>query len=157
MKDQETTYDSTRDTRAHIEQVGREWARFRDMMQERIANHDASKLEPPEKADFDRYTQMLHTLTYGSPEYMQCVAELRKGALAHHYAVNSHHPEHYPDGMNGFDLFDLIELWCDWNAAVKRHDDGDILRSIDFNKDRFNMPPMLVSIFRNTAERYGEK
>lgn len=157
MSAQETTYDSTDDTLAHIAQVGQEWTKFRNTMQERIANHDASKLEPPEKADFDRYTPMLHTLTYGSVAYMKCVSELRKGALAHHYAVNPHHPEHYKDGMAGFDLFDLVEMWCDWCAAVKRHDDGDIMKSIEFNKDRFNMPPMLVSILRNTAERYGNK
>ena len=153
----EIKYDSTEDTSMHIDTVRYNWAKFRNRMALRIEKHDASKLEPPEKEDFDKYTPKLHTLTYGSPEYMKCVDELKKGALAHHYEVNAHHPEHYPDGMNGFDLFDLIELWCDWCAAVKRHDDGDIMKSIEFNAKRFDMPPMLVNILKNTATRYKDE
>lgn len=88
------TYDSRKDTLAHIERV-------RDLLNEVINNfrhrseiHDASKLESPEKEVFDKVTPKLRGLTYGSPEYHASLREMGD-ALAHHYRHNSHHPEHY--------------------------------------------------------------
>ncbi len=57
--------------------------------------------------------------------------------------------------VNGFDLFDLMEMFFDWKAATERHDDGNILKSIKINKDRFEMSDQLCEIFRNTANRLG--
>lgn len=53
----------------------------------------------------------------------------------------------YVEEMN---LFDLIEMFIDWNAAVLRHDDGDINKSIEINTNRFNLSPQIVQIFKNT-------
>ena len=78
-----------------------------------------------------------------------------KVALDHHYANNSHHPEHYENGVNGFDLFDLVEMLFDWKAATERHADGDIRKSIGINKERFGISEQLCYIFRNTADRMG--
>jgi hypothetical protein len=75
--------------------------------------------------------------------------------LAHHYAHNRHHPEHYPDGLEGMNLFDLLEMLVDWMAAVQRHDDGDIQKSLKINGDRFGMSPQLQKIFANTVEYFG--
>ena len=72
----------------------------------------------------------------------------------HHYAVNSHHPEHYENGINDMDLVDLIELTCDWIASSKRHADGNIYRSISLNKDRFGMSDQLCKILENTVNHY---
>lgn len=47
-------------------------------------------------------------------------------------------------------LVDLIEMLCDWLAATKRHDDGNINFSIDKNEQRFEYPSFLSGIFRNT-------
>lgn len=57
--------------------------------------------------------------------------------------------------VDGFDLLDLVEMLCDWKAATERHNDGDIMRSIDINQKRFSMSPQLVSILRNTVVRMG--
>lgn len=72
-----------------------------------------------------------------------------------YYANNSHHPEHYQQGINGMDLFDLIEMFFDWKAATERHNDGHIFSSIRINKDRFKMSDQLEQIFNNTANRLG--
>lgn len=74
-------------------------------------------------------------------------------ALQHHYANNSHHPEHYVDGVNGYDLFDLVEMFFDWKAATERHNDGDIYKSIEANKERFKISQQVTDIFTNTAKR----
>jgi hypothetical protein len=106
-----------------------------------------------EKDLFDEYTPKLSAVTYGSKEYQEMLAKL-KPALAHHYASNSHHAEHYPDGINGFDLLDLLEMFCDWKAATLRHNDGNILKSIEHNTKRFNISTQLAQIFKNTAELF---
>lgn len=117
---------------------------------ERATAHDASKLEHPEVEAFTRMTPMLHSLAYGSPEYQEALKALGP-ALAHHYAKNPHHPEHYKHGIADMTLVDFVEMVCDWKAATKRHDTGNLLKSIETNGDRFGMPPMLVRILENTA------
>ena len=74
-----------------------------------------------------------------------------KPALDHHYAANSHHPEHYEKGILGMSLLDLIEMLCDWKAATHRHKDGDIRRSIEINQQRFGYSDSLKQIFLNTV------
>lgn len=148
-----SNYDSKVDTLEHIRLVDNHLKIFVSELLYRGSIHDNSKLESPEKELFDKYTPLLKELEYGSDDYKKSL-ELLKPALDHHYKHNSHHPEHYVNGINGFDLVDLIEMYCDWAAAVKRHKGGDMLKSIDINKDRFNMSEQLVSIFRNTLNNY---
>jgi len=148
------TYDSKPDTLLHIKRVAQLMTEAAAELIRRANVHDDSKLLSPEKELFDEYTPKLKGLTYGSPEYFESLKNLQV-ALDHHYANNSHHPEHYPNGMNGFDLFDLIECFLDWKAAGERHADGNIYKSIYKNKDRFKMSDQLVDIFNNTATRLG--
>lgn len=147
-------YDSRQDTWKHIRQVRKELSKFISALITRGNEHDLSKLESPEKEVFDKVTPKLRTLTYGSEKYKQSLAEM-KPALDHHYASNSHHPEYYENGIKGMCLVDLVEMYCDWQAAVKRHQDGDMLKSIEINKERFKMGEVLTSIFRNTYLRNG--
>lgn len=120
---------------------------------QRATVHDNSKLQSPEKELFDEFTPKLKNCTYGSDEYKEFLKGL-KTALDHHYANNSHHPEHYPNGINGFDLFDLVEMFFDWKAASERHADGDIFKSIEINKERFGLSEQLAEILKNTATRF---
>lgn len=147
-------YDSQVDTLLHIKRVNQLLGEFAQELIRRGMVHDDSKLEAPEKDLFDQYTPKLKGVTYGSDEYKQFLEEL-KPALDWHYQKNSHHPEHYENGINGMDLADLVEMFFDWKAASERHDDGDIFRSIDQNKDRFDMSDQLCDIFRNTAKTLG--
>jgi len=116
---------------------------------DRSTLHDKSKLESPEVEIFDKYTSQLRSLIYGSKEYQECLKNM-KTALDHHYKFNSHHPEYYNNGINGMTLIDLIEMLCDWMAAVLRHETGDIEKSLKINSKRFNISPQLVEIFKNT-------
>lgn len=147
-------YDSSADTLQHIKRVSQLLGEAATELIKRGSVHDDSKLQEPEKSEFDRLTPILKTLTYGSPEYKESLSELQF-ALDHHYKNNTHHPEHYPNGMNGFDLFDLIECFFDWKAATERTNDGNIHKSIEFNKERFKMSDQLAEIFENTATRLG--
>ncbi len=90
----ETKYDSREDTLAHIKRVGELIAVATDNLAVRAADHDLSKLGEPEKSTFDVCTLKLKAMAYGSEEYKAALAEL-KPALDHHYAANSHHPEHF--------------------------------------------------------------
>ena len=101
---------------------------------------------------FDEFTPKLKDCTYGSDEYKEFLKGL-KVALDHHYKNNSHHPEHYKNGVNGFDLFDLIEMAMDWCAAVERHNDGDIFKSLEINTERFQLSNQIVYILHNTFKR----
>ena len=149
-------YDSKQDTLNHIRRVQDLLADAVNELTKRASVHDKSKLESPEKELFDEYTPKLKNCTYGSDEYKGFLKGLGV-ALDHHYAKNSHHPEHYANGVNGFDLFDLLEMFFDWKAATERHADGDIMKSIELNEKIFNISPQISSIFRNTAERMFSK
>ncbi len=114
--------------------------------------HDQSKFSEAEVEMYARFTPRLRGVTYGSPEYKTCLAEmLASGGLEHHYKNNRHHPEFHPSGIDGMNLIDVLEMYIDWLASTRRHADGDIQKSIDTNKGRFQMSDQLVAIFRNTA------
>ena len=149
-------YDSAKDTLLHIKRVNELLLCFAKELMDRAIRHDSSKLEEPEKYLFDKMTPKLKGLTYGSEEYKKSLDEL-KPALDHHYANNSHHPEYYKSGINDFTLIDLIEMFLDWKAASERHEDGDIFRSIDINKKRFEISDQLVHILNNTAKDMFKK
>lgn len=148
------SYDSKTDTLLHIKRVAQLLTEASTELIRRANIHDNSKLNSPEKEFFDEYTPKLAGTTYGSAEYKEFLKQLTVG-LNHHYAHNSHHPEHYTRGINDFDLFDLIEMFFDWKAASERHNDGDIYRSIEINKTRFQINEQLCDIFTNTAVRLG--
>jgi hypothetical protein len=146
-----TDYDSTADTKKHIDDVQDGLFLFMTGLVDRGLKHDASKLVSPEKEFFDKWTPILKELAYGSDEYKQSLAEL-KPALDHHYAANSHHPEHWKYGISDMSLYDIVEMFCDWKAAVKRTKDGDIRKSLDYNRIRFTMSDQLYAIFKNTLD-----
>ena len=145
-------YDSRKDTKMHIDKVQLYITVFIGCLSDRAARHDASKLESPEKEVFDEWTPKLKSTMYGSRRYKEMLKEIGP-AVEHHYKLNRHHPEHFGDeGIAGMDLIDLIEMFCDWKAASLRHDSGSIKESVRINKDRFNIPPILIDIFENTID-----
>jgi len=143
-------YDSKKDTLIHIKRVNELLTKFSMNLLHRALVHDQSKLESPEKEIFDEYTPLLKTLKYPSEEYEESKKKL-KVALDHHYLMNSHHPEHYTNGINGMNLLDIVEMYCDWVAASERTLDGSIEKSIETNKTRFEMTSQLEEIFKNTT------
>ena len=120
---------------------------------DRKANHDKTKLEYPEKQEFDKYNQKLKELTYGSEEYNQNLYILR-AALCHHYRYNRHHPEHFGNGIYGMTIMDLTEMICDWKASSERQNDGNIFDGIEKASQRFNYDKKMVKVLSNTAQKY---
>lgn len=147
----ENTYDSSRDTLLHIKRVNELLGMAARELIRRGNIHDSSKLRSPEKEKFDELTPKLKSLTYGTEEYKESLKELGI-ALDHHYQNNSHHPQHYSNGVDGMDLFDIMEMFFDWKAATERMDNGDILQSIEINKERFKISDQLSNIFKNTVD-----
>lgn len=145
-----TPYDSRVATHEHIQMVQGFLHGAAEELIKRAAVHDQSKLSSPEKEVLDEETPRLAGSTYGSPEYGEALVRM-KVMLDHHYAHNSHHPEHHKDGITGMSLFDLLEMICDWMAATKRHKDGDILKSIEINQKRFGYSDELKQIFLHTV------
>lgn len=118
----------------------------------RSREHDLSKFSAEEVESFTKYTSALKGLEYGSAEYLATLAAM-KPAIDNHYAHNSHHPEHFPDGVLGMDLFDLLEMVIDWKAATLRHNTGNIRESLVINAKRHQIPEHLVRILANTITR----
>lgn len=200
-------YDSRADTETHIRRVREIIGYAQECLSRRALDHDASKLESPEKEILDVMTPRLRGVTYGSDEYRAMMVEMRP-MIKHHNAHNSHHPEHYgwhcalcmgsysdatakansvecPDlvdryfcprcvprggsiiheaqlyhsadtsGISGMSLLDLLEMLCDWRAATERHADGNILKSLTINRERFFIGDQLYAVLENTAREMG--
>lgn len=141
------------ETLKHIRQVQAYLNLFAKKLLERGEIHDNSKLESPELEVYAEATPDLAKLQFGTPEYNKNLEKLGP-ALEHHYANNRHHPQHFKRGINDMNLIDIVEMFCDWKAASLRHNSGNLRKSIDINAapDRFNIDPMLVSIFKNSIE-----
>jgi len=150
------TLDECRvETQKHIDKVRKYIRFFTDRLTSRGENHDASKMESPEIELFAEHTERLSAIEYGSEEYKKELDAL-KPALEHHYAVNRHHPEHFPNGINEMNLVDLVELIADWKASSERHNNGNLLKSIEINAKRFNIDDQLTQILLNTARMMDE-
>ena len=137
-------------TYEHLDHIRRLLRVFANALLERGETHDRSKLGTVEGNTFAEYTPKLKGCTYGSDEYKGYLAAM-KPALDHHYACNRHHPEHFKDGIDGMNLIDLLEMWIDWKASTLRHDDGDMMRSIEISQKRFGMSDQLRRVFENTV------
>lgn len=146
--------DVIRSTAAHIRRVGEIMVEMSNEINKRAIAHDESKWSKEEWPLFEKSTPRLASLTYNSAEYKEALADI-KVALDHHYKVNSHHPEHFKDGINEMTLLDLVEMICDWKAATERHENGCISHSLEQNKERFKIEPQLLKILENTCKAKG--
>jgi len=147
-----TNEEYDKDVAAHRQLVDDYIGKMVVELESRADHHDFSKQEEPERSIFMEVVPKLKGLTYGSEEYKENLKGLGT-ALSHHYEYNRHHPEHFQEtGISQMNLIDVIEMLCDWMAATKRHADGDIQKSIEINKNRFNIDPQLVSIIKNTVD-----
>lgn len=137
----------------HIQQVQHFINRIIHDLLRRSEAHDQSKLRYPEVNMFTEFTPKLAASTYGSEEY-EGFRKAMGPALAHHYAHNRHHPEHFKNGVDDMNLIDIIEMFCDWKAAAMRHNDGNIRKSIAHNTQRFGLSSQLARIMENTADLF---
>lgn len=148
-------YDSTASTLEHKKTVTKYINLIIHELINRAEKHDDTKLEEPEKSLFDTYTPKLAECEYNSEEYKSFLEGL-KPALTHHYARSRHHVEHFPNGIKDMNIIDLVEMLCDWKAASLRQHNGNILKSIEQNAERFGYGKELSSVFINTIDFFEE-
>jgi hypothetical protein len=147
-------YDSRADTLAHIQMVRDRLDTFVTELLRRGSVHDASKFSDAEKPALDRVMPLLPGIVYGSPAYL-ALEESMRPALQHHFQHNSHHPEHYGNrGIAGMDLFDVVEMLCDWIASVAGRSGGNM--NLQFNVERFGIDGQLANILANTLKRWPQ-
>lgn len=131
----------------------------------RQEQHDQTKFEIPEAEYFEEFTHKLRGITYGSDEYKQCMEAMKPG-VEHHQKSYRHHPEYFQEEADAtfrstpihcMNLIDLIEMLCDWKAAGLRHADGDLMKSIEINQERFGYSDEIKYILINTATWINEQ
>lgn len=142
-------------TYKHIARVRQLLGEFAIEMIKRGDHHDASKFEPVELEPLQRMQDLIDAegqAQFGTDEYKRRT-DMLGDMITHHRANNSHHPEHYPDGINGMDLFDLVEMFFDWKAASERAESS--VMHLDAACDKYKIDGPLRSILHNTAKRLG--
>jgi len=140
------------DTHKHVQDVAANINKCIINLLHRSNAHDNSKFESPEREIFAAKNFRLKDVEFNSPEYKTLLQEV-KPAIDHHYSKNSHHPQFHKNGVEDMDLMDIVEMLCDWSAAVKRNKNGNIRKSIEINAEKYNMPPMLRKILENTVKQ----
>lgn len=142
-------------THKHIARVRQLLGEFAIEMIKRGDRHDASKFEPVELEPLQRMQDLIDKegqAQFGTDEYSRRTAMLGE-MITHHRANNSHHPEHYPNGIAGMDLFDLVEMFFDWKAASERGDSS--VMHLDAACTKYKIDGPLREILFNTARRLG--
>ncbi len=144
-------------TRKHMQRVSELLGQAAINLIQRGAAHDLSKLETVELEPLQRMQDLIDKegqAPYGSDEYRRRTS-LLGDMTKHHYANNSHHPEYYHDGVDGMDLFDVLEMLLDWKAASERGEESSV--NIGASVKRFGISPQLENILRNTARNAAWK
>lgn len=144
-------------TYKHIARVRQLLGEFAIEMIKRGDRHDASKFEPVELEPLQRMQDLIDKegpAQFGTDEYKRRT-DMLGNMIVHHRANNSHHPEHYPNGVDDMDLFDLVEMFFDWKAASERADSDSM--HLERACEKYHVSEQLQSILQNTALRLGFK
>ena len=118
--------------------------------------HDLSKYESEEFPVYAGQIDEFEKHFYGSDGYNKAKAAIRP-ATEHHFKHNRHHPEHFPNGIEGMNLVDLLEMLCDWKSATENHPQhpGDLKNSFAVATKKYKISPQLNQILYNTAVDFG--
>ena len=152
-------------THRHIARVRELLGQFAIEMIRRGDVHDRSKFKPIELEPLAKMQEVIDKegpAQFGTSEYKRRT-DMLGDMITHHRQHNSHHPEYYEfelggdcmHGINGMDLFDVVEMFFDWKAASERGEDSCMRLTAACNNYHIDGP--LRSILFNTAERLGYK
>ncbi len=137
---------------AHIRGV-QAWMRHAIMLwTNRMVTHDQSKYSSPELPLIHQKAR-LDSIPLNTPEYYDALAQI-KTAVQAHYECNTHHPEHYANGVLDMGLLDLMEMICDWRVAAEMNG-TDLAVSFDKCVERFDIPQELRTVLLNTYKELG--
>jgi hypothetical protein len=117
---------------------------------DRGLRHDSSKFDPEEAIPLAQLEELIRTqgpAPYGSELYIKRT-KMIEPMVRHHYQHNTHHPEHWNEGIDGMNLFDIIEMVLDWQAATERNKDDAV--NVSYSVDKYSISPQLENIIRNT-------
>lgn len=123
--------------------------------------HDKSKLSEDERVWYVEPVWELNTknIQYGTPEYKEQTKRMGEG-WKHHCAHNDHHIEyHIPfsvetlnDPIRDMDLFQIMEMLCDWIGAAKRKGNESSL-PLKGIAEEYGLEPQLQQLLRNTLAK----
>ena len=99
--------------------------------------HDYSKFKSDEFTPFKDNYRSLNKAGFGTKEYKEILDRMRP-SLKLHQERNTHHPEHWHDGIADMNVIDFMEMICDWQAASRRDKKTSWSNSIDICAKRFN-------------------
>lgn len=143
---------TTEDISKHIARVQLKLESLILELNKRCMNHDASKLKEPEISLWERMDAE-ERYPYGSKEYFDKI-ERNKEVFNLHYQNNSHHPEHYFNGVLDMDLLDLIEMLCDWISYKENITYNEASSIVEEQGTRFGISADLLEVFKNTLANY---
>lgn len=152
------------DTRKHQQLVVEKMTACAKKILDKGMIHDASKFSDIEKEHYiNPVWELAHeNIEFGSEKYKELIKQMGIG-WDHHVAFNDHHPEFFKtfavqtnnDPIRAMDLFALLEMLCDWNAAAKRKGNSPALPFDNFQK-KYNVDEQLMAILRNTLAMIEE-
>ena len=118
--------------------------------------HDLSKFSHTEIQHYAPIVPLLSKIPYGTPEYMEAVAEMKAG-VTHHYQNNDHHPEYWGSGVQEMPPLALIEMLVDWKAAsLRRGSTPEEFRgTIRSSAGRFVYGEILINQLMDVVEELG--
>ncbi len=157
MSDDSLTYDGSslktiENIVKHKKSVGNALRALADELYKRADSHDDSKLQMPELGMLINMDKSKRPV-YGSPEYYEHIKK-NQAFFDHHYRGNSHHPEHYKNGVHDMDLVDVIEMIADWCSYSKNLSIQEICNLIEQQSKRFGFGEEVADIFKNTMFNY---
>lgn len=154
---QERPFDAQAETLKHIGKVRELMELVVEELRGRAAVHDESKFSPEEAPYLQKIGEIQQRegkVDFGTPEYEER-KKIIAPMIAHHYAHNDHHVEHYGVlGIAGMTLFALVEMFCDQAAAATDRNASGVY-DITANVERYGMSEQLKFIFGNTAAVMG--
>jgi hypothetical protein len=137
---QTEAFKAQEQTWRHIDLVMRLLMSAQIELMRRAVTHDRTKLISPEREMFAEMTSKLRGLTYGSPEYKECLEQMKGQALGHHYSHNRHHPEFFNERNISSDISDyrdivrrwLVHNWLGHDFDMIEYQKVDCQRVVDF-------------------------
>ena len=140
--------------KSHIKSVQEKLKVLIEELQQRLKNHDKSKLE--KELPFWEAMDKEPKYTYGTQEYFE-KARRNKMVFEMHYKNNRHHPEHFINGVSDMNLIDIIEMLCDWISYKDDISITDAVEIIEEQSERFGFSDELKNLMINTLFEYFAK
>lgn len=123
-------------------------------LENRADLHDLSVLELDEFEGRVEIQHVARKYPYDSPEYRESIKD--NTSLQLHYSRNSHHPEHYPNGVDGMSFIDFIEMTIDWLGASRTYRNTSFEDGLKDQIRRFKLQPNHLYLIRLIGKWFGE-